>query len=478
MSKSQTLPKNNRGLSQPKSLRTLFFTEMWERFSYYGMRALLVLYLVKSQNYSELEAIHIYAIYTGLVYLTPIIGGYLSDRYLGQQKAVLIGGITMMLGHIFMASPAFLNLALGMLIVGNGFFKPNISSLLGKFYMEDDPRRDGGFSFFYIGINVGAFVAPLLIGYVGETISWHYGFSIAAVGMFIGLFHFALNQKQIVEDDLSKTSSLLTLKDWWLVITISFINIPLVLSLLKIHTLMGEYQTTIILIIILIAIYFIFIKRKLILAVPTQEIKSIVYISVLSLFVIFFWMGFEQAGGTLTLFASDRINRNIGDVIIPASSFQSINPLIIIFLGPFLASFWLNIDSSKYRMSTSRKMSLGLILLGLGFLLLTMISQSYDVKISLWWLVAVYFLHTIGELCLSPIGLSMVSKVSPKKLLSLMMGFWFLSSAIANYAAGRLPALLTFLDINLFFFLTLSSLIAGFILFFMAPFLEKLIYKK
>ena len=402
----------------------------------------------------------------------------MSDRYLGQQKAVLIGGITMMLGHIFMASPAFLNLALGMLIVGNGFFKPNTSSLLGKFYMEDDPRRDGGFSFFYIGINVGAFVAPLLIGYVGETISWHYGFSIAAVGMFIGLFHFALNQKQIVEDDLSKTSSLLTLKDWWLVITISFINIPLVLSLLKIHTLMGEYQTTIILIIILIAIYFIFIKRKLILAVPTQEIKSIVYISVLSLFVIFFWMGFEQAGGTLTLFASDRINRNIGDVIIPASSFQSINPLIIIFLGPFLASFWLNIDSSKYRMSTSRKMSLGLILLGLGFLLLTMISQSYDVKISLWWLVAVYFLHTIGELCLSPIGLSMVSKVSPKKLLSLMMGFWFLSSAIANYVAGRLPALLTFLDINLFFFLTLSSLIAGFILFFMAPFLEKLIYKK
>ena len=478
MSKSQTLPKNNRGLSQPKSLRTLFFTEMWERFSYYGMRALLVLYLVKSQNYSELEAIHIYAIYTGLVYLTPIIGGYLSDRYLGQQKAVLIGGITMMLGHIFMASPAFLNLALGMLIVGNGFFKPNISSLLGKFYMEDDPRRDGGFSFFYIGINVGAFVAPLLIGYVGETISWHYGFSIAAIGMFIGLFHFAWNQKQIVEDDLSKTSSLLTLKDWWLVITISFINIPLVLSLLKIHTLMGEYQTTIILIIILIAIYFIFIKRKLILVVPTQEIKSIVYISVLSLFVIFFWMGFEQAGGTLTLFASDRINRNIGDVIIPASSFQSINPLIIIFLGPFLASFWLNIDSSKYRMSTSRKMSLGLILLGLGFLLLTMISQSYDVKISLWWLVAVYFLHTIGELCLSPIGLSMVSRVSPKKLLSLMMGFWFLSSAIANYAAGRLPALLTFLDINLFFFLTLSSLIAGFILFFMAPFLEKLIYKK
>jgi POT family proton-dependent oligopeptide transporter len=478
MNKSQTSVQNNLNLNQPKSLRTLFFTEMWERFSYYGMRALLVLYLVKSQNYSELDAIHIYAIYTGLVYLTPIIGGYLSDKYLGQQKAVLIGGITMMLGHLFMAIPSLLNLALGMLIIGNGFFKPNISSLLGKFYDEDDPRRDGGFSFFYIGINIGAFIAPLLIGYVGETINWHYGFSLAALGMFIGLFHFALNQSQIVSDDLTKTSSLLTSKDWKTVIGISIFNIPIVLAVLKIHHLMGEYQNLIMLMLLLIGLYFIFKKRNAILSIPTQEFKSIIYIAVLSLFVIFFWMGFEQAGGTLTLFASDRIDRNIGEVLIPASSFQSINPLIIIFLGPFLASFWMRVDKSKYQISTSRKMSLGLILLGLGFLLLAIINYSFDVKINLWWLVAVYFLHTLGELCLSPIGLSMVSKVSPKKLLSLMMGFWFLSSAIANYAAGRLPALLSYFDMDLFFFLTLSSLFAGFILFFMAPFLERLIYKK
>jgi POT family proton-dependent oligopeptide transporter len=478
MNKSQTSVQNNLNLNQPKSLRTLFFTEMWERFSYYGMRALLVLYLVKSQNYSELDAIHIYAIYTGLVYLTPIIGGYLSDKYLGQQKAVLIGGITMMLGHLFMAIPSLLNLALGMLIIGNGFFKPNISSLLGKFYGEDDPRRDGGFSFFYIGINIGAFIAPLLIGYVGETINWHYGFSLAALGMFIGLFHFALNQSQIVSDDLTKTSFLLTSKDWKTVIGISIFNIPIVLAVLKIHHLMGEYQNLIIFILLLTGLYFIFKKRNAILSIPTQEFKSIIYIAVLSLFVIFFWMGFEQAGGTLTLFASDRIDRNIGEVLIPASSFQSINPLIIIFLGPFLASFWMRVDKSKYQISTSRKMSLGLILLGLGFLLLAIINYSFDVKINLWWLVAVYFLHTLGELCLSPIGLSMVSKVSPKKLLSLMMGFWFLSSAIANYAAGRLPALLNYFDMDLFFFLTLSSLFAGFILFFMAPFLERLIYKK
>jgi POT family proton-dependent oligopeptide transporter len=241
---------------------------------------------------------------------------------------------------------------------------------------------------------------------------------------------------------------------------------------------MGEFQSLIWLALLLIGLYFIVKKKDAILSIPTQEFKSIIYIAVLSLFVIFFWMGFEQAGGTLTLFASDRIDRNIGEVLIPASSFQSINPLIIIFLGPFLASFWMRVDQGKYQISTSRKMSLGLILLGLGFLLLAIINHSFDVKINLWWLVAVYFLHTLGELCLSPIGLSMVSKVSPKKLLSLMMGFWFLSSAIANYAAGRLPALLSYFDMDLFFFLTLSSLIAGFILFFMAPFLERLIYKK
>lgn len=464
--------------NQPKGLQALFFTEMWERFSYYGMRALLVLYLVKSQNYSEFDAIHIYAVYTGLVYFTPIIGGYLSDRYLGQQKSILIGGVTMMLGHIFMAFPSLLNLALGMLIIGNGFFKPNISSLLGKFYKKNDPRRDGGFSFFYIGINIGAFLAPLIIGYVGETIGWHYGFSIAAIGMLIGLFHFGLNQKQVIIDDLSNSSSILTAKDWLLIFALSALNILIVLSILKLHFFINTYQQAIFLSIILFTTFLIIKKRKALSSIPTKEFKSIAYIGILSIFVIFFWMGFEQAGGTLTLFASDRVDRQISGFIIPASSFQSINPLIIIFLGPFLASFWMKVDNSKNRLSTSRKMSLGLIFLGAGFLIMALISQTQEIKISLWWLVGVYFLHTIGELCLSPIGLSMVSRVSPKKLLSLMMGIWFLSSAIANYAAGRIPALLSYLAIDLFIFLMLSSFIAGTILFIMAPTLEKLIHKK
>ncbi|MCH9782163.1 MAG: peptide MFS transporter [Betaproteobacteria bacterium] len=469
--------ENNNTLSQPKSLRILFLTEMWERFSYYGMRALLVLYLVQSQGYSAFEAMHIYAIYTGLVYLTPVIGGYLADHYLGQQKSILIGGITMMFGHLFMANPSTLNLALGLLIIGNGFFKPNISSLLGGFYLTNDARRDGGYSFFYVGINMGAFLAPLLIGYVGEVIDWHYGFVLAAVGMFMGLLHFSLNQKQIASDDLTQRSRVLRYKEWWQVMALALLNIPIVLLVLTLHPLLTIYQNLIWLSIFLIVTYVVLKKRSLFQAVPSHDLKRIMYIAILSLFVIFFWVGFEQAGGSLTLFAHEKIDRQIMSFVIPASFFQSVNPLIIIFLGPLMANIWLRLDRSKLRMSTPQKMGSGIMLLGLGFLLLSVVSQNQDSKISLWWLVMVYFCHTLGELCLSPIGLSMVSKVSPKKLVSIMMGFWFLSSAIANYMAGRLPELLVYFNINLFSFLTATSLLAGLLLYFMAPFLENLIRK-
>jgi len=469
--------QNNNTLSQPKSLRILFLTEMWERFSYYGMRALLVLYLVQSQGYSAFEAMHIYAIYTGLVYLTPVIGGYLADHYLGQQKSILIGGITMMFGHLFMANPSTLNLALGLLIIGNGFFKPNISSLLGGFYLTNDARRDGGYSFFYVGINMGAFIAPLLIGYVGEVIDWHYGFVLAAVGMFMGLLHFSLNQKQIASDDLTQRSRVLRYKEWWQVMALALLNIPIVLLVLTLHPLLTIYQNLIWLSIFLIVTYVVLKKRSLFQAVPSHDLKRIMYIAILSLFVIFFWVGFEQAGGSLTLFAHEKIDRQIMSFVIPASFFQSVNPLIIIFLGPLMANIWLRLDRSKLRMSTPQKMGSGIMLLGLGFLLLSVVSQNQDSKISLWWLVMVYFCHTLGELCLSPIGLSMVSKVSPKKLVSIMMGFWFLSSAIANYMAGRLPELLVYFNINLFSFLTATSLLAGLLLYFMAPFLENLIRK-
>ena len=466
---SQFINKNN-----PHSLSTLFFTEMWERFSYYGMRALLVLYLVNSQNYSESDALHIYAVYTGLVYLTPLIGGYLADRFLGSQKAIFIGGLTMMIGHFLMAFPNFLYLAIGMLIIGNGYFKPNISSLLGRLYKPDDVRRDSGFSIFYVGINLGAFLAPLIVGYVGETINWHYGFAIAGFGMLAGLIQFYIGQNKIIKEDISSQSKKLNPADWGIITLVSLINLPLILVILELNQIINDFFFEI-LAILIILIFFYFITKKKQLLTVKKDIKRIAYIGILSIFVIFFWVGFEQAGGSLTLFANNSVDRNFLGFVIPASFFQSINPLIIILIGPMIANFWLSVDRSKNKINTSQKMGLGLLLLASGFFLIMIVNNSSETSISLWWLVGVYFLHTMGELCLSPIGLSMVSKVSPKKIASLMMGFWFLSSAVANFTAGKLPAILESNNLDLFTFLSVSSLLAGLVLILISSFMEKLI---
>ena len=461
----------------PRGLQVLFFTEMWERFSYYGMRALLVLYLVNSLNLSETNALHIYAVYTGLVYLTPIFGGYLADRFLGPQKAIFIGGITMILGHFLMAFPDHLYLAMGLLIIGNGYFKPNISTLLGSLYKKNDIRRDSGFSFFYVGINLGAFLAPITIGFIGETVDWHYGFALAGVGMTLGLIQFGFGQKHLIQEDFSKKTKLLNLRDWTLITALSILNIPIILLFLALNNIFIIYFYEILCGLIAFSVI-LKLKRGQRKKYTYDDLKKISYISLLSVFVIFFWIGFEQAGGSLTLYANSSIDRTIFGLLIPASFFQAVNPMIIILLGPFIAKLWLKIDKSNYSISTAKKMGFGLILLGSGFLLLTFASNSNTIIISFWWLIAVYFLHTLGELCLSPIGLSMVTRVSPKKLASLMMGFWFLSSAVANYMAGKLPLILNSLNINLFGFLTLTSFSSGLLLILIAPFIEKLINKR
>ena len=461
-------------INNPRSLSTLFFTEMWERFSYYGMRALLVLYLVKSLNYSESEALHIYAVYTGLVYLTPLIGGYLADRFLGTQKSIFIGGLTMMIGHFLMAFPDYLYLAIGMLIIGNGYFKPNISSLLGRLYKLNDVRRDSGFSIFYVGINLGAFLAPLVVGYIGETINWHYGFAIAGFGMLAGLIQFYYGQNKIIKEDTTHQSRKLKSADWGLITIISLINIPLILLILEVNEVINNYFFEILLALVTFISFYLLTRKKQLLPAK-EDLKKIVYIGLLSIFVIFFWVGFEQAGGSLTLFANNSVDRDFLGFIIPASFFQSINPLIIILIGPMIANFWLRVDRSKSNINTPQKMGLGLLLLAGGFFLITLVNNSSDSSISLWWLVGVYFLHTLGELCLSPIGLSMVSKVSPKKIASLMMGFWFLSSAVANFMAGKLPGILQANNLDLFSFLMVTSLVAGLLLLLISTFMERLV---
>jgi POT family proton-dependent oligopeptide transporter len=415
----------------PKGLFLLFFTEMWERFSYYGMRAILMLYMTKlwienGLNINGESASLIYGFFTGFVYLTPIIGGWIADNFLGQRKSITIGGITMFAGQLTLfAVNTHAGLAMGLvlLILGNGMFKPNISTMVGQLYRQGDNRRDSAFSIFYMGINLGAFLAPLVIAVLtdnifavrntnGEVISYgyKYGFLAAGIGMAIGqiLFNW-LSPKYLLEigvEPAAKQKSQSNLNE--------SSNSELIDA--------GS-------------------KKPL----SFEEKQRITVIFILTFFVIFFWAGFEQAGSSMTLYTDKYIDRNFFGWEIPTAIFQSVNPLFIVALGPLFAWFW----NSKLgaRLSTPVKMSLGMILLGIGFLF--MLFATYSVKVTgsgdsevvtqkaaLIWLVMTYFFHTIGELCLSPVGLSVVTKLAPLKLASMLMGVWLLSSFVANIMGG------------------------------------------
>ena len=375
----------------PRGIYILFFTEMWERFSYYGMRAILILYLVKFFKYEDEFAGQVYGAYTGLVYLTPILGGYIADRFIGFRKAILIGGVLMMCGHISLAfsSIEFFYLGLLLLILGNGFFKPNISTYLGTLYKDKPELKDSGFTIFYMGINLGGMFGPLLCGYLGEVYGWHYGFGLAGVGMLIGLIVFKLGLPRLTATETE--SRKLQSKN---------ISIPL----------------------------------------TSIEKSRILVILILSVFTMFFWFAFEQAGSSMNLFADRYMERNLFGYEIPASMFQSLNALLILLLAPLFARLWTELIQRGKEPNTTLKFSLAFVLLGIGFIFLALgaigISPNSQVKTSMSWLVLAYIFHTMGELCISPVGLSMVSKLSPIHLGGLLMGTWFLSNAISHYVAG------------------------------------------
>jgi proton-dependent oligopeptide transporter, POT family len=466
-------------LRQPRALWTLFRSEMWERFSYYGMRALLVLYLVKAVGTSRSDALGVYAVYTGLVYLLPIVGGYLADRVLGFRKAILIGGTVMMFGHAAMAVPALLYPALGLLVVGNGFFKPNITSLLGQQYGEKDPRRDAGFTYFYMGINVGAGIAPFVAGYLGEKVAWHWGFASAAVGMAFGLAQFVVGQDRFGTSGLppGRDGRRLLPKDWVHVALLSLAAIPFVYAALAA---LGAAASTWAMVPwqVKIALPFAALAWILLSAHRSggrQDFERVLSIMVLGLFNVFFWMGFEQAGGTMNLFADNLTDRVVRGWQIPASFFQSINPVAIVLFGPILSAFWTRLDRSPRALSAPSKMAIGMIILGLGFVVLAIAQQRADRigQISPLWLTAVYLLHTIGELCISPVGLSMVTKVSPARMVGLMMGVWFCSFSAGNYLAGTLESLLVESKIPLYEFLVGSSIGPGIVLLAVVPLLRR-----
>jgi POT family proton-dependent oligopeptide transporter len=441
----------------PKGLYLLFFTEMWERFSYYGMRAIFILFLTKAIMLSSKDASNIYGSFTGLVYLTPLLGGYLCDRYLGNRRSIFIGGIMMAIGQflLFMCAssigtPAMaqtlLWAGLTVLIVGNGFFKPNISTMVGQLYPKGDRRVDSAFTIFYMGINLGAFFSPLVCGGLGDTgniADFKWGFLAACIGMVVSVISFEVLKNKYLQGPDGEHIGMPVKKIDATSLGIIVGSTGLIFFLLSFKNM---FQSDIDLIGYLIYGAMLIVPLVIITdkSLTGEERSRIGVIFILAFFVIFFWSAFEQAGASLTLFADKQTDRHIGGWEMPASFFQSVNPLAVITIAPIMTVIWGWLHKRNAEPASPLKMAWGLALLCLGYIVIMMAVKGVDssIKISMFWLLLLYVLHSIGELCLSPIGLSMVSKLAPVRFASLLMGTWFLANAAANKFAGTLSALI------------------------------------
>jgi POT family proton-dependent oligopeptide transporter len=449
---AQPMTAERKWLGHPRGLSTLFFTEMWERFSYYGMRGLLILFLVASVEtggfgMTDATAAAIYGLYTASVYLMALPGGWIADRLLGQRRAVFVGGCIIAAGHFSMAIPTVPSFYLGLclIVIGTGLLKPNVSAMVGDLYPEGGSRRDAGFSMFYSGINLGAFLGPLVCGYLGEEINWHLGFGAAGVGMVFGLFQYSRGGRYLGTAGHRNTegerSGAVSRAKRGLFIGLGVVAAVAVLLFLLDRsgvvnlTLQGVAQATGVVIVALALLYF--ASVLLFGRLSTADKKRVIVIFIFFVSAALFWSGFEQAGSSMNLFAERLTNRIFFGWEMPASWLQSVNSMFIILLAPVFGWIWLRLASRAP--STPAKFGYGLVFLAIGFLVMVwaaLQTQGGAVKVGAHWLVATYFLHTVGELCLSPVGLSSVTKLSPPRLVGQMMGTWFMGSALGNLIAG------------------------------------------
>jgi len=426
----------------PKGLFLLFLAEMWERFSYYGMRALLIFYLVQHWAFSDGDASVIYGAYTALVYITPVVGGYLADRYLGQRKAVLFGAVLLTFGHFFMAfegnggqDDPTINVfwaALALIIVGSGFLKANISVIVGQLYSRTDIRRDPAYTIFYMGINVGAATASIICGFLGQTYGWEYGFGLAGVGMLIGLVFFVLGKPLLLGNGEPKDPAKIAGGKEYAIYGAGLAMVALCWTAIQFQELvgwvLGAFGGGLVLYVLFTAV------TKL----AAEERDRIFAAMFLILTSIVFWALFEQAGSSLNLFT----DRHVDTAGVNASMFQSINAIYIVLLAPVFAMMWQSLARKGREPSTPMKFGLAIVQVGLGFLVLVWGSEGAGagVPTPVIFIFLIYLLHTTGELCLSPVGLSAMNRLAPAHMASLIMGTWFFASATGNFAAGLIAS--------------------------------------
>ncbi|TNH31698.1 peptide MFS transporter [Micromonospora orduensis] len=453
---TQDVPVERRAASErtffghPRALATLFLTEMWERFSFYGMRAILVLYLTAEVaddglGLGEASANAVYGTYNAMVYLLALPGGWVADRLIGARRSVLWGGVVIAAGHYVMAVPVRWSVFAGMtlIVLGTGLLKPNISTMVGGLYDRDSPRRDAGFSIFYMGINLGAFIAPLITGYLGEKINWHLGFAVAAVGMTFGVIQYVLGRRNLGDAGDRPADPLLG-ADRRRALTRAGLAVVALVVLVAVLALVGLFTVNTVVnlltgVTVLVAIgYFarIMTDRELS-ATERSRMKAYLWLFV---FAAAFWLIYDQAGSVLNIFAAERTDRDVAGFTFPASWLQSVNPILIIIGAPLFALLWLRVGN---RVSTPVKFAVGLVLNGLSFVLMAAAAQAAvgGERVSPWWLVAVYAIQVAGELSLSPVGLSATTKLAPVKYASQMLGLWFLATAVGDAIGGQVARL-------------------------------------
>ncbi|HET6778551.1 MAG TPA: peptide MFS transporter [Gemmatimonadales bacterium] len=486
---------DTRFFGHPRGLSTLFFTEMWERFSYYGMRALLILFMTApvaagGLGFDTATAGPIYALYVSSVYLLSVPGGWVADRVLGLRRTVFVGGVIIMLGHICLAIPSITTFYLGLALIatGTGLLKSNVSVLVGKLYGADDVRRDAGYSIYYVGINTGAFIAPVITGWLAQSegfkrilasagispeTSWHWGFGAAAVGMFLGLVQYTMGGKYLSPDGLhpvrpsdpaaaARVDRQVRMVGWGAFVAV-LLGVVLVLSgMVGFDPAAISRNFSLVLIAVTVGFFaWLFLSRGW----SREERKQLVVIAVLFAAATVFWMAYEQAGSTLNLFADRSTDNRILGRAFPPSWYQSLPPLFIILFAPVFAAIWIRLG--RRNPSSPAKFALGLFLLGLGFAVMIGAASvaASGVRVSPMWLVVSYLLQTLGELCLSPVGLSAMSTLAPVRIAGLVMGVWFLALSVGNYLAGMASSFYESMPLpRLFTIVTATALVAALVL--------------